>query len=392
MATGLRILVLTWSILLLSVAALSAQNTVSCRPTYPPSFDQTTITDYAQTREVITVSVIFHVVWKEAEENISDAQILSQLEVLNADFRALNDQSNVPVGFQDDVADAEIEFCLAQRLPDNSPTDGILRTQTDESLIGLKEVLYTASPAVDSDRYLNIWVADLGGGLNGTATFPGSVSPDKDGIVIDPDFVGTVGTATESQPYHLGRTLTHEVGHYLNLYHVFGTTTSGSCGSDDFVEDTPNSENTYLGECPSGIEFSCGSSDMWMNFMYFTDDACMSMFTTGQKARMHATLNETRAGLQSSTGCMPVATDDLLPHATYAVYPNPATEYLIAERINGQLADTAVRIYDGTGNLIYRIRTRQSVIRLPLAAAANGVYFLVIEDENGLQTRRFLIL
>jgi len=337
----------------------------------------------AQSRELITISVIFHIVWKEEEENISEEQILSQIEVLNADFRALNDQSNVPFGFQDDIADTEIEFCLAKRLPNGMATSGIIRTQTNEDIIGLKQVLYTTSPVVNSDHYLNVWVADMGGGLNGMASFPGTEVPEKDGVVIDPNYVGTEGLAENAEPYHLGRTLTHEIGHYLNLIHVFGPTTSGNCAADDGVEDTPDSENTYLGDCPSGIEFSCESSDMWMNFMNFTDDACMSMFSNGQKMRMLATLEGERMGLQNSDGCLPVSTFDLSGNAfKFQSYPNPTNNFCLIENIaSGQIPFDIV-IYSAEGKNIFQQKSVQESLLLSLENYQSGLYFVSIKIEK----------
>jgi hypothetical protein len=336
--------------------------------------------NYAQSRDIITISVIFHVVWKEEEENISEEQILSQMEVLNADFRAQNDQSNVPFGFQDDIADTEIEFCLAKRLPNGMATSGIIRTQTNEDIIGLKQVLYTTSPAVDSEHYLNVWVADLGGGLNGMASFPGTETPEKDGIVIDPNYVGTEGLAEDAQPYHLGRTLTHEIGHYLNLIHVFGPTTSGTCASDDGVEDTPDSENTYLGDCPSGIEFSCESSDMWMNFMNFTDDECMSMFSNGQKMRMLAILEGERSGLQNTDGCLPVSTSDFEEDDfSFQIFPNPTSDFCELENLSSSQTSFDVSLYSSEGKKIFQQKSVRESLLLSLENYPTGLYFISVK-------------
>lgn len=370
--------------------SLLGQNNPHCGTLQPTEGDYlSTASTLSSPRELYTISVIFHVVWRTEEQNISEEQILSQLEVLNDDFRAANDQSNVPFGFQDEIADAEIEFCLARRLPSGQATSGILRTETEETIIGLKPALYTSSPAVDSEHYLNVWVADLGGGINGIADFPGQAIPEQDGIIIDPRYVGTTGAAAEEEPYHLGRTLTHEIGHYLNLYHVFGTTTSGSCQTDDFVEDTPNSENTYLGNCPSGIEFSCESSDMWMNFMYFTDDACMSMFSQGQKARMQATLMNERAGLTESQGCLPVNNENIsFRNEGMKVYPNPAADFLMIE--NTSIETHEVEICNTEGKIITHISSAPGNTYLDLSTFKHGVYFLQIRGKGAVD--KLLIL
>lgn len=370
-------------ILCLFANAIFSQTERYCAAVSPAVISPIATENYASSRDIITISVIFHIVWKEEEENISEEQILSQMEVLSADFRALNDQSNVSFGFQDDIADTEIEFCLATRLPNGTETSGIIRTQTEESIVGLKQVLYTTSPAVDSEHYLNVWVADMGGGLNGMASFPGSASPEKDGIVIDPNYVGTEGLAEDAVPYHLGRTLTHEIGHYLNLIHVFGPTTSGTCASDDGVEDTPNAENTYLGLCPSGIEFSCESSDMWMNFMNFTDDECMSMFSEGQKMRMLATLEGERIGLQNGQGCLPVSTFDLEDIGfNFQIYPNPTTDFCVIENLISTQTPFDVSLYSAKGKMIFKQESVRESLHLSFENYLTGLYFISIKTEE----------
>ena len=375
-------------------SAVFSQEERYCAAVSPDVITPVEPVEYAESRDIITISVVFHVVWKDVEDNISYEQILSQMEVLNDDFRALNDQSNVPFGFQDDIADTEIEFCLAKRLPNGTATSGVIRTQTEDSIIGLKQVLYTTSPAVDSEHYMNVWVADMGGGLNGMASFPGTATPEKDGIVIDPNYVGTEGLAEDAEPYHLGRTLTHEVGHYLNLIHVFGPTTSGTCASDDEVEDTPNAENTYLGMCPSGIEFSCESSDMWMNFMNFTDDECMSMFSNGQKARMIATLEgEHRVGLQNSEGCLPVSTSDLVENVyNFAVYPNPTADFCEIENLISTQTPFDISLYSTKGKMIFQQKSVRESLHLSLENYPIGLYFISIKtgaEESVLKVVKF---
>ena len=378
-----------YTTLILLFLSLSAFSQTRCGTLQPADSQIITETSTAQTRDLITISVLFHVVYNTDEQNISDSQIFSQIDVLNEDFRAANDQTNVPVGFQDDIADAEIEFCLAQRLPDGTATTGIIRTPTTETLIGLKQVLYTTSPAADSEHYLNVWVADLGGGLNGTATFPDSTTPDKDGIVIDPHFVGTTGLAAEEPRYNLGRTLTHEIGHYLDLFHVFGTTTSGSCNSDDFVEDTPNGENTYLGDCPTGIEFSCNSSDMWMNFMYFTDDACMSMFSAGQKTRMQNTLLTTRSGLAESDGCLPVSTRETEEETQITLLPNPAKNQFNV--ITGGLIYDELRIFSGRGEEVFYLKNISDNSVIDCAKFPRGLYFVLLRNAERQSVQRIVL-
>ncbi|MGI9191758.1 MAG: M43 family zinc metalloprotease [Chitinophagaceae bacterium] len=265
-----------------------------------------------QVRGVKTIPVVFHIVYRTATENISDAQIMSQLNILNADFRKLNsDWLNTPIPFQATAADCEIQFCLAQQDPNGNPTTGIVRVPTSvTSFSSNNAVKYTAqggSNIWDRSRYLNIWVCNLGGGLLGYAQFPGGASA-TDGVVINYNATGNVGTA--AAPYNKGRTATHEVGHWLNLFHIWGDDGTG-CNGSDLVGDTPNQGGPNYG-CPSFPKLSCTNGpdgDMHMNYMDYTDDACMYMFTAGQKARIDAlfTVGGARAALLTSNGCTPPA-------------------------------------------------------------------------------------
>ena len=251
-----------------------------------------------QRRDIITIPVVFHIVYNNASENISDAQIQSQLDVLNEDFRRLNaDADNT----WSQGTDTEIEFCLASRDPNGNSTNGITRTQTTRtSFSSNNNVKFNSTGGHDAwpaNQYMNFWVCDLSGGLLGYAQFPGGPAS-TDGIVCDYQYVGTEGTAT--QPFHLGRTATHEVGHYLNLRHIWG---DGGCGVDDLVSDTPVSDASNVG-CNVG-HVSCGTVDMVQNYMDYSDDACMNLFTVGQSTRMNALFSPggARFSLLSSPAC-----------------------------------------------------------------------------------------
>ncbi len=271
----------------------------------------------------ITIPVVVHVVYKNNAENISDAQIQTQIDVLNEDFRRLNqDASSTPFGFLPFAADMQIEFCLAKRYL-GVPTNGIVRKQTNLPEIPLysDSIFFTqmgGSSAWNTNRYLNIWVCDIAGNVMGWAQFPSGGNSQTDGIVIDYERFGTIGTV--SQPYHKGRTTTHEVGHWLSLFHVWG---DNSCG-DDFVSDTPEQEQANYG-CKIHPQTSCtNSGDMFMNFMDYSDDACMNIFTQGQKTRAMAAINTYRFGLISSLGCQPFT----IPNADAGIIAiiNPNTQ------------------------------------------------------------------
>ena len=256
-----------------------------------------------KTEAVITIPVVVHVVYRTATENISDAQIQSQIDVLNEDFRLMNaDNINTPTIFSGLKADCEFNFVLAKRDPSGLATTGIVRkTTTVTSWSSNDNVKYTSKGgdnAWPAGSYLNLWVCNLGGGLLGYAQFPGGAAA-TDGVVIGYQYFGRTGTVTA--PYNKGRTATHEVGHWLNLRHIWG---DASCGND-LVDDTPTQQTSNYG-CPSHPHVTCSNinGDMFMNYMDYVDDPCMVMFTAKQKARMQALFatGGTRASLLASQG------------------------------------------------------------------------------------------
>lgn len=222
---------------------------------------------------IVTIPVYVHVVYSNSNQNISNTQVQSQINVLNQDFRKANSDLNLPAGstFENDATDAEIEFTLA----------GTFRHSDSRSSWGTNNAVKSAYPPVTPDTHLNIWVAEIGGGILGYAQFPGGNSS-TDGVVISPQYFGNTGFV--SAPFDKGRTATHEVGHYLNLRHIWG---DGRCRQDDFVTDTPSSDAPNYG-CPSFPTVNCKSTDMTMNYMDYTNDECMYMFTDGQRNRMRA--------------------------------------------------------------------------------------------------------
>ncbi|MCL4138790.1 UNVERIFIED_CONTAM: hypothetical protein GTU68_031736 [Idotea baltica] len=230
---------------------------------------------------IITIPVVVHVIYNTNAENISDAQIQSQIDVLNADFRRQNTDAN---GTWSQAADTEIEFCMASIDPSGNATSGITRTNSSVTSFGTNDQMKFNSSggkdAWDSGNYLNMWVCNIGGSILGYAQFPGG-SAATDGVVMGYQYFGTVGQATA--PFDGGRTATHEVGHWLNLRHIWG---DGDCSIDDFVTDTPTSDAPNYG-CANGHS-SCSSTDMIENYMDYSDDDCMNLFTQGQKVRMRA--------------------------------------------------------------------------------------------------------
>lgn len=255
--------------------------------------------------EIITIPVVIHVInYTPDPFVISDEKIHSQIDVLNKDFRKLNpDHLNTPNEFKHLVADIGIQFKLATVDPQGNATTGIIRSestliagsgQDHGEAIEERKLYFTDKGGQDAwpnDRYLNIWIADSSNhsgnlGLPGYANPPGS-DPRIDGIVMDPRVFGTLEPLVAYN--NLGRTATHEIGHWLNLIHIFAG--QKNCESSDQVDDTPTQYESYSGR-PTHPQTSCGSNDMFMNFMDYSADDAMIMFTKGQKERMRALFNE----------------------------------------------------------------------------------------------------
>jgi len=328
---------------------------------------------------VLTIPVVFHVLYENASENISDAQIYSQVDVLNEDYRKLNaDTTNIPSVFTSIAADCEIEFCLAVRDPNGNSTTGITRTATtvtDFSSAG-------ANPKYDDSGgknawprsdYLNFWVCDIGSGLLGYATPPGGAASD-DGVVCLYTSIGRPPDNPFGGSYNKGRTGTHEIGHWLGLGHTFNGgcagTTSSTCGiQGDYICDTPPTATSNYG-CPSMNQNSCtetptDQNDMTMNYMDYVDDGCMNLFTNDQSAVMRSVLNSSRASLQSSLSCtalnaldagvtliQPIDTfcgiSEFIPQVTLTNYGSTVLTYVA---INYQIDGGSISTYNWNGSL-----------------------------------------
>jgi PKD repeat protein len=287
---------------------------------------------------VYYIPIVVHVIHSNAGggiggDNLSQVAIQSQIDVLNEDFRRImgtNGYNTHPDG-----ADTQIEFCLARRRPDGSAfpagEDGINRVYWDDipGLTGAPPyntgvIDGTIKPwstttqfgGWDAADYMNFWVVQISGGILGYAQFPTTVlggmscTPDDvntDGVVMTTGSIGKSAVTGFPGPYNEGRTATHEIGHWLGLRHIWG---DGGCGIDDFCLDTPESDASNFG-CPTG-HVSCGSTDMVENYMDYTDDLCMNIFTNDQKMRMRTVLENSpiRFSLINSDACVPPTTSD----------------------------------------------------------------------------------
>ena len=240
--------------------------------------------------KIVTIKTVVNVVYKTTEQNVSTAQINSQIKALNKDFRATNpDKAQTPAAWTGLVTDSRIQFKLVKVTRTKTTKDDF--THDD----GVKRTATGGVAPLNPTTHLNIWVCPLRDSLLGYAQFPGGPQS-TDGVVINYQAFGTVGTA--QQPFHKGRTATHEVGHYLNLRHIWGDTPD--CSGSDMVPDTPNCAGPNTG-MPAFPTITCNNGpngDMFVNYMDYTDDTGMFMFTTQQVLRMRTTLDTERSGLK----------------------------------------------------------------------------------------------
>jgi len=266
-------------------------------------------------RDKIVIPVVVHVMHNGEPvgtgKNISDTQIYSQLRVLNEDYQALNsDLADVPNHFTNVIGNPELEFCLAAVDPQGNPTDGIERINLGAN--GTWNLNMKPNTIWDATQYLNIWIAELSGGTLGFTTFPGTPLS-YDGVVIDYRYFGAAPANPFPGTFNLGRTATHEIGHWLGLEHTFSGGCAGTSPADcstagDRICDTPPTRAENFGCSLSTTQNTCTETpidlpDMWMNFLDYMDDACLYMFTQEQVDAMRAVLNTTRASILNSTAC-----------------------------------------------------------------------------------------
>jgi hypothetical protein len=359
---------------------------------------------------VYTIPTVVHVIHNSTEgvgsgRNIPNARIQEQMQILNDDFRRLNADAN---GTWSQGADCEINFCLVSKYPGGHPQagqtlpeQGVDRVST-ASISGLSNTSSGySSNTIDNtikpqtywnpDQVMNIWVCQLQSGLLGYATFPASSSAARDGTVMGYQYFGN----TTAAPFNKGRTTTHEVGHWLGLYHIWGDD-FGACSGTDQCADTPNqASETY--NCPSGVRTDgCSSSSpgkMYQNFMDYTDDACMNLFTSDQKARMQATMSGTirRLNLNSyaSSLCLGVGIEDMYGDAGVSIYPNPTNAVI---NIEIDIPETAeINVFSVIGELVYTTKSDEGKVVVDLSNQARGVYFVKVKTGNYVTSKKVML-
>lgn len=349
---------------------------------------------YSTSRSNIEIPVVVHVVWNTDEQNISDEQIYSQIEALNRDFQLLNeDTSLVDSIFKAIIGSSGIVFNLATIDEEGNPTSGITRTETEFENIALPPVA-TTSPvyytdqggkdAWDTRRYLNIWVGEMPiGGPIGYASRPGQRIPVEDGVIVDYRHFGTLGTV--NPPYHLGRTVTHEIGHYFNLLHIHGDD-SEDCIKDDMIEDTPFQTNNYQ-DCQEELVSTCDSEDLTVNYMNWVSDDCMVMFTKGQVERMIAAIMESRITLLDP---LISSTDATTKPFSIKVFPNPA-QYQIFIDYSGLQKPVPFQLLNLQGIVISKGVLAEQETSIPISHLPSGVYWLTVNSSNGVISKKLLL-
>lgn len=333
---------------------------------------------------LITIPVVVHVIYHSDAENISDAQIRSQLEVLNADFEKRNgDTTAIPSYYRSLAANCGFRFGLALQDTNGQATTGIVRRYTDVTSFtindGIKSAATGGDDGWDRDKYLNIWVGHLTSSVLGYSSIAGGPKA-TDGVVVLYTAFGTTGVA--AAPFNRGRTATHEIGHWLNLIHTWG---DDSCGNDD-VADTPPQQGPDYGD-PTGIRLTCNNEpygNLYMDYMDFTDDIGMHLFTFGQRDRMRELFEPGgfRYPLMSST--VPVDMDDTVVTVPdvggISVWPNPATSGVTVSLTDNSSLGGVLGVYDLTGRRVMEMRITSLSFPVDISALKAGVYFMVAND------------
>jgi hypothetical protein len=359
--------------------------------------------------QVITIPVVVHVL-HSSSSNITDEQIISQIYALNCNFNCENpDIDKVPAVFKKVAGVANIRFALAKVDPSGKATSGITRTKSAREMWSnddkVKNPAFGGVAPWDASSYLNIWVCNMIPGLLGYASAPGSPAA-TDGVVIKMSIFGTTGVGS----FGLGRTAVHEVGHWLNLKHLWG---DKECGSDE-VDDTPP-QRTYNQGVPSFPRIGTGCAaanpygDMFMNFMDFTNDAAMMMFTKGQVKRMRALFDEGGArhsilsskalgqpnlgtpGTTSANNLIVSVPAHVEAVASAKLFPNPATDRITISAENEKsISGSAYSIYAADGRIVTSGIVSSNNFSLNISSLQRGIFFVKIGEDAGKQVIRFI--
>jgi hypothetical protein len=373
-----------------------AQNSPSGQWMQRDSQARTNISPNISTR-IYRIPVVIHVIHFGEPlgqgPNIPDAQIFEQMQTLNEDFRRKNpDTVHTPPFFKNVAADARIEFVLAKEDPEGLPTNGIMRVDASNA----NEDYHTLSywPAED---YMNVWVMDMGRAapyFAGSAQFPVSPLPGleqarderlTDGVLVNYKFFGK---GYETWDTSRGRTLTHEVGHFLGLLHTFG---NSGCGYSDYCEDTPSSGAASSG-CTEMPACNGPLRVMYENYMDYASDACMNMFTRNQVARMHIVLENSprRLSLLSSHGLGPETEEPLAQ--VLSCYPNPGRGNVTLQFDATAYPDARVEVVNAMGQVLLKDTIKKRETTLDVSGWEAGIYFVRIRHREFSGIERLVVI
>lgn len=326
-----------------------------------------------QNGDIKYIPIIVHVLYATEEQNVSIEQIKSQIDELNKDYRASNhDLESISIPFQSSYADAKIEFFLADT-SFNSTENGVIRKQTNKTPV-TKQALQNpdlgGSAPISPHKFLNVWVGRLADNLLGYSH--------SEGVTVHYTAFGTIGTALS--PYNKGRTLTHEVGHFFSLKHLWGT---GGCDSDDGIQDTPVQHGS-INSCMQENR-SCGSIDMTQNFMNVLPDDCLLFFTAGQVAKMHTYITKEKPQMHRGKVVLSSPKD----HTPISIIPNP-TQGIITVYHHELKEKIILDIWSVSGTFISTFQSQYGS-QLDLTSLSSGLYIVYVHSQSKLFSSKLII-
>lgn len=347
--------------------------------------------NYFKNRSKHSFQIVFHILYSNEEENIGFSQILSQIEVLNSIYdKEVNKQDlNIPSAFRHLKTNPDIHFCLANKDPNGQTSYGVTRTQINNISIackkefGKRSIMHKSLGGLDiwnPDQYINVFVVNRDDcDVLGETIYPWDATNEEDGIILDYRAVGFIGAATSNYPFHQGKTLVHEMGHYFGLKHLSDGATN--CQSDDLVADTPPQDTEYF-KCPTYPQSRCGNILMTMNYMCLVNDPCMHLFTKDQVTRMHMIIDQYRNKLLNfpCIGKTDTSINQLIWLYNEGFWQIKSPDNLPWKGV--------LELFDITGRLMWSGTVKETIsISIPQVGMnlLSGVYFLRIQHDSQLK-------